>query len=90
MRFDKKNIFLLELESKNLTPSSICSNENYVYLSFKCADVVNKHNRLKQKVFQGNNFTDKHLRKEIYQGNALRNRFNKKPNKFNWEKYKKQ
>ena len=30
------------------------------------------------------------MRKKIYRRSLLRNKFNRKPNKFNWEKYKKQ
>ena len=65
--FDEKT-FLFELESKNLTRNSISSNENYEYLSYQLADVVNKHALLKAKVLRGNNppIINKHLRKEIY------------------------
>ena len=89
-RFNEKTF--LELESKNLTENSISSNENYEYLSFQFADVVNKHAPLKTKVLRGNNtpFINKHLRKEIYRRSALRKKFNRKPNKLNWEMYKKQ
>ena len=45
--FDEKT-FLLELEFKNLTRNSISSNENYEYLSYQFADVVNKHALLNQ------------------------------------------
>ena len=45
--FDEKT-FLLELESKNLIRNSISSNENYEYLSYQFADVVNKHVFLNQ------------------------------------------
>ena len=41
-RFDEK-AFLLELESKNLPRNSVSSNENYEYLSYQLADIVNKH-----------------------------------------------
>ena len=82
---------MLELESKNLTRNSLSSNENYEYLSYQFADVVNKHAPLKTKVLRGNNapFINKHLRKEIYRRSALRSKFNRKPNNLNWEKYKK-
>ena len=65
-RFDERT-FLLELESKSLTRNSISSNENYEYLSYQFADVVNKHAPLKTKVLRGNNapFINKQLRKEI-------------------------
>ena len=64
-RFDEKT-FYLELEFKNLTLNSIYSNENYEYLSYLFADVVNKHSPLKTKVLGGNNapFINKHLRKK--------------------------
>ena len=90
-RFDKKT-FLLELEFKNLTRKSISSNENYEYLSYQFADVVNKHAPLKTKVLRGNNtpFFNKQLRKEIHRRSSLKNKFNRKPNNLNWEKYKKQ
>ena len=50
--FDEKT-FLLELEYKNLTRNSISSNENYEYLSYQFADVVNKHAPLKNKGLTG-------------------------------------
>ena len=90
-RFDEKT-FLLELESKNLTRNSISSNENYGYLSYQFADVVNKQVLIKTKALPGNNapFINKHLRMKIYRRSALTNKFNRKPKKFNWEKDKKQ
>ena len=47
--FDEKT-FLLELKSKNLT-RNISSNENYEYLSYQFADVVNKHPPLNTKSY---------------------------------------
>ena len=89
--FDEKT-FLFNLESKSLTRNSISSHENFEYLPYQFANVVNKHAPLKTNVSRGNNapYINKHLRKEIYRRSALRNKFNKKPNKLNWEKYKKQ
>ena len=89
-RFDEKT-FLLELESKNVTRNSIFSNENYKYLSYKFADVKNKHALLKTKVFRDSNapFINKHLRKDIYRKSPLRSKFNQKSNKFSWKKQKK-
>ena len=46
--FDEKT-FLLELEYKNLTRNSISSNENYEYLSYQFAEVVNKTCSFKNK-----------------------------------------
>ena len=43
--------FMLELESKNLTRNSISSNENYQYLSYQFADVVNKYAPLKKMMY---------------------------------------
>ena len=88
--FDEKTS-LLELESKNLTRNSISSNENYEYLSYQFSDVVNKRAPLK-KFLRVNKapFINKHLRKEMYRRSVLRNKFNRKPSKVNWEKYKKQ
>ena len=76
----------------NLTRNSISSNEKYEYLSYQFADVVNKHAPLKTKVLRGNNapFINKQLRKEVYGRSLLRNKFNRKPKKLNWEMYKKQ
>ena len=90
-RFNERAV-LLESESKTLTRNSISSNENYEYLSYQFADVVNKHAPLKTKVLRGNNapFINKQLRKKIYRRSLLKNKFNRKPNKFNREKYKKQ
>ena len=45
-RFDEKT-FLRESKSKKLTQNSISSNDNYEYLSYQFADVVNKHALLK-------------------------------------------
>ena len=82
--FDEKT-FLWELDSKNITGNSIYSNENYEYLFYQFAGVINKHAPLKAKVLRGNNapFINKHLRKEIYWRSALRNKFNRKPHKLN-------
>ena len=49
-QLDEKT-FLLELESKNLTRNSISSNENYQYLSYQFADVVNKYAPLKTMMY---------------------------------------
>ena len=90
--YKRWNNILLELESKNLPQNSISSNENYEYLSYQFADVVNKHASLKTKVLLGKNapFFNKQFRNVIYRSSLLRNKFNRKPNKLNWEKYKKQ
>ena len=88
--FNEKTSFL-ELESKNLTRNSISSNENYEYLPYQFSDVANNRAPLK-KFLRGNKapFINRHLRKEMYRRSVLRKKFNRKPNKLNWEKYKKQ
>ena len=83
--FDEKT-FLWELDSKNITGNSIYSNENSnSNLFYQFAGVINKHAPLKAKFLRGNNkpFINKHLRREIYWRSALKNKFNRKPNKPN-------
>ena len=83
--FDEKT-FLWELDSKNITGNSIYSNENSnSNLFYQFAGVINKHAPLKAKFVRSNNkpFINKHLRGEIYWRSALKNKFNRKPNKPN-------
>ena len=89
--FRWKNIFV-RIRIKKLTQNSLSSNENYKYISYEFAHVVNKHAPLKTIVLRAiMHFSlKKHLRKEIYWRSALTNKLYRKASKLNWEKYKKQ
>ena len=56
-------------------------NRNYNFITEKFLEVVNRHAPLKQKTLRGNQapFMTKKLKKEIYTGNKLKNKNNRKP-----------
>ena len=89
--FNEK-VYLQKVKLKNLSRKSDDSNENYKFLSYQFQSVVKQHAPFKTKIFRENNapFVNKTLRKEIYRGSAVRNKFLIDSSDSNWPKYREQ